>query len=81
MAKILPFEEKTQCPPDNILRKVSGRPKNEDVRSREHLTLEEVQALMKAAGSMGQHQHTDDSGLSGTRINCTYSPIYRAFTA
>ena len=59
MAKILPFEEKIQCPPDNILRKVPTRPKNLDVRSREHLTEGEVTALMKAAGNMGRHLHRD----------------------
>ncbi|RLA53631.1 MAG: integrase [Gammaproteobacteria bacterium] len=61
MAKILPFKEKIQCPPDNILRKVPSRPKNLDVRSREYLTLEEVNALMKAAGNIGRHQHRDRS--------------------
>jgi type 1 fimbriae regulatory protein FimB/type 1 fimbriae regulatory protein FimE len=59
VAKILPFEDKIQCPPDNILRKVSGRPTNAERRSREHLTLEEVQALMNAAGEVGRHQHRD----------------------
>jgi len=59
MAKILPFEDMTQCPPDNILRKVSGRPKNLDVRSREHLTLDEVKNLMKAAGDTGRHRLRD----------------------
>ncbi len=59
MAKILPFKDKTQCPPDNILRKVPRRPKNSDVRSREHLTEDEVNALMKAAGNIGRHQHRD----------------------
>ena len=29
------------------------------MRSREYLTLDEVEALMKAAGSMGRHQHRD----------------------
>jgi integrase len=59
MAKILTFEGKQTGPPDNILRKVPGRPKNTDVRSREYLTLEEVNALMKAAGNIGRHQHRD----------------------
>ncbi len=59
MAKILLFEVKTKCPPDNILRKVPRRPKNSDVRSREHLTLDEVNTLMKTAGSIGRHQHRD----------------------
>jgi len=59
MAKILLFEVKNKCPPDNILRKVPRRPKNSDVRSREHLTLDEVKTLMKTAGSIGRHQHRD----------------------
>lgn len=59
MAEILAFEGKQKSAPDNVLRKVPGRPKNTDVRSREHLTLEEVQALMKAAGNIGRHQHRD----------------------
>jgi type 1 fimbriae regulatory protein FimE len=41
------------------LRKVPGRPRNVDVRSREYLTLDEIQALMKAAGNIGRHQHRD----------------------
>ena len=61
MAKILPFEGKQPCPPDNILRKVPVRPKNAEVRSREYLTLEEVDALMKAAGSVGRHCFRDKS--------------------
>ena len=59
MAKILAFEGKQPSPSDNILRKVPGRPKNGEVRSREYLTLDEVEALMKAAGAMGRHQHRD----------------------
>ena len=59
MAEILPFKKNIQCPPDNILRKVPRRPKNSDVRSREHLTLDEVNTLMKTAGSIGRHQHRD----------------------
>lgn len=59
MADLLPFERKIKCPPDNILRKAPGRPRNLDVRSREHLTLDEVKTLMKAAGSIGRHQHRD----------------------
>lgn len=61
MAKILPFEDKIQCPPDNILRKVRGRPKNLDVRSREHLTLDEVKSLMNAAGDIGRHRLRDQT--------------------
>ena len=59
MAKILPFKGEVQCPPDNILRKVQGRPKNATVRSREFLALDEVESLMKAAGNTGRHQHRD----------------------
>lgn len=59
MTKILAFEGKPSSPSHNILRKVPGRPKNKDVRSREYLTLDEVEALMKAAGSVGRHQHRD----------------------
>lgn len=59
MAKILAFEGKKTGSPNNVLRKVPGRPKNGDVRSREYLTLDEVEALIKAAGSLGRHQHRD----------------------
>jgi integrase len=59
VAKILPFESKKLSPSDNILRKVPGRPRNADVRSREYLTLDEIQALMNAAGNIGRHQHRD----------------------
>ena len=59
MAKILAFESKKSSSPDNILRKVPVRPKNSEVRSREYLTLDEVEALMKAAGSVGRHRHRD----------------------
>lgn len=59
MAKILAFDGTQTDSPDNILRKVAGRPKNTDLRSREYLTLDEVEALMKAAGNTGRHQHRD----------------------
>ena len=59
MAKILAFDGKQTDTPDNILRKVQGRPKNATVRSREFLALDEVEALMKAAGNTGRHQHRD----------------------
>ena len=59
MAKILPFEDKIQRSPSNILRKVPGRPKNIDVRSREHLTEDEVETLKMAAGNVGRHRHRD----------------------
>jgi len=59
MAKILTFEDKKTDSPGNILRKVRGRPKNTDLRSREYLSLDEVEALMKAASSIGRHPHRD----------------------
>jgi len=58
MAKILPFEDKNPCTPNNILRKVPSRPKNLDVRSREHLTSDEVQALMKTVFYLTYTQHS-----------------------
>jgi type 1 fimbriae regulatory protein FimB/type 1 fimbriae regulatory protein FimE len=59
LAKILSFQDKKTSAPRDILRKVPIRPKNADVRSREYLTIDEVQALMKAAGSVGRHRHRD----------------------
>ena len=59
MAKILDFKGKKQDQPNNVLRKVPSRPKNRDVRSREYLTREEVDALMSAAGKVGRHQLRD----------------------
>ncbi len=59
MAQILDFKGKKQGHPNNILRKVPSRPKNRDVRSREYLTREEVDALMSAAGKVGRHQLRD----------------------
>jgi integrase len=61
MAKILPFEIEKPSPSNNILRKVPGRTKNSDVRSREYLTQDEVEALMKAAGNTGRHRHRDQT--------------------
>lgn len=59
MAKILAFDGTHPESPDNILRKVPDRSKNSDVRTREYLTLDEVEGLMKATGSIGRHPHRD----------------------
>jgi integrase len=59
LAEILAFKGGETEPPQNILRKVPTRPKNADVRSREYLTIDEVEALMKAAGNTGRHRHRD----------------------
>jgi len=59
MAKVVAFRGKENDAPDNVLRKVPTRPKNRDVRSREHLLPDEVNALMKAAGQVGRHRFRD----------------------
>ena len=59
MSKVVAFKGTEQGAPDNILRKVPTRPKNRDVRSREHLLPDEVDALMKAAGQVGRHPLRD----------------------
>ena len=59
MSKVVTLSGKMQCTPGNILRKVPSRPKNSDVRSREHLLPEEVEALIQAAGEIGRHRLRD----------------------
>ena len=59
MAKVVAFRGAKKPDPDNVLRKVPSRPKNRDVRSREHLLPDEVDALMKAAGQVGRHPLRD----------------------
>jgi len=59
MAKVVALRGKEKIAPDNVLRKVPSRPKNRDVRSREHLLPDEIEALMKAANSVGRHRLRD----------------------
>ena len=59
MTKVVAFKGKETNTPDNVLRKVPSRPKNLDVRSREYLLPDEVEALMKAAGQVGRHRLRD----------------------
>ena len=59
MSKILALRDKKQDSPDNVLRKVPTRPKNREVRSREHLLPDEVGSMMKAAGQVGRHRLRD----------------------
>ena len=59
MAKVVAFRGRETDAPDNVLRKVPSRPKNRDVRSREHLLSDEIDALMKAAGQVGRHRLRD----------------------
>jgi len=41
------------------VRPMPTKPRNADVRSREHLTPDEVEKLIKAAGSVGRHRNRD----------------------
>ena len=59
MTEVVAFRGRKKATPGNILRKVPSRPKNRDVRSREHLLSDEVEALMKAAGQVGRHRLRD----------------------
>lgn len=59
MTNVLAFRGSQSTPPANILRKAPGRPKNAEVRSREYLTIDEIESLMKAAGNVGRHRHRD----------------------
>lgn len=59
MAKVATLRGSDKASPNNILRKVPSRPKNRDVRSREHLLPSEVDSLIKAAGQVGRHRLRD----------------------
>ena len=59
MAKVVALKGRDSNAPTNILRKVPRRPKNIDVRTREYLTQDEVNALMDAAGNVGRHRLRD----------------------
>ena len=59
MAKVVALRGMSQTVSENVLRKVPSRPKNRDVRSREYLLPDEVDALMKAAGQVGRHRLRD----------------------
>jgi len=55
-ARILAFEPKAAPKRPNV---PPRRPRNAEVRSREYLTPEEVEALIKAAKRAGRHGHRD----------------------
>jgi len=59
VAKVVALRGKERSARNNILRKVPSRPKNSDVRSREYLLPDEVEALVKAAGQVGRHRLRD----------------------
>ena len=52
-AEVLPFPQTSKTG------KLPRRPKNKDVRSREYLTPDEVEALTQAASRRGRHGHRD----------------------
>ncbi len=59
-AKILAFEPTTRTTPTPLNGKVPPRRvPNSEVRSREYLTSDEVEALMSAARKVGRHGHRD----------------------
>ncbi len=58
-AKILSFNGLTNTAPRLDNRKVLRRPPNSELRSREYLTPNEVEALMAAARKVGRHGHRD----------------------
>jgi len=59
MAKVIAFTGTETVTPAHELRKVLSRPKNREVRSREYLLPDEVEKLIKAAGSIGRHRLRD----------------------
>ncbi|MCS3902206.1 type 1 fimbriae regulatory protein FimB/type 1 fimbriae regulatory protein FimE [Methylohalomonas lacus] len=52
-AKVIPLNQRS------FSGKLPRRPTNAELRSREYLTEDEVQALQKAAGNQGRHGHRD----------------------
>ena len=62
MSKIINLESHRQAAPSIENWKVPPRrPKNKAVRSREHLTQDEVEGLMKSARKLGRHGHRDST--------------------
>jgi type 1 fimbriae regulatory protein FimE len=59
MPKVLDFPALPGALSSNVLRKVPVRRTNAALRSREYLTSEEVEALLKAAAKIGRHSHRD----------------------
>ena len=47
--------------------KMPEEPRNKDVRTRKYLTNKEVEALMKAARSIGRHGHRDATLICNSR--------------
>ena len=58
-SNIVAFRTNGTTTPKSVNGKVPSRLKNSDVRSREYLTADELQALQKAARTTGRHGHRD----------------------
>ena len=59
-SKVVPLRPKKSNSPNTLNGKVPPpRRKNKDLRSREHLTPDEVEQLMTSAKSLGRHGHRD----------------------
>ena len=59
-SKVVPFRGPNGAAPNTLNGKVPPlRKRNKDVRSREHLTGDEVESLITAARSLGRHSHRD----------------------
>lgn len=64
LSNIIELQPASPITPNTVNGKVPPpRRKNADVRSREHLTPDEVERLVKAAKSLGRHQHRDSTLL------------------
>ena len=63
MAKIVPINQGSPATVKDKVSKgpVAYRPKNEEVRTREHLYLSEVESMMKAAKGVGRHGLRDST--------------------
>ncbi len=60
MSKVVAFRQVRDGSPNTVNAKVPPRRRrNKDVRSREYLTQDEVDALMAFAGRIGRHRHRD----------------------
>jgi type 1 fimbriae regulatory protein FimB/type 1 fimbriae regulatory protein FimE len=58
-AQILPCNLAPARASKPVNRKMPQRPRNVDVRTREYLTSDEIDALMAAARGIGRHGHRD----------------------
>ncbi len=60
MSNVVPLRGNLRSAPNTESGKVPPRRRlNSELRSREYLTPDEVEALLRAAGSVGRHRHRD----------------------